>query len=164
MDEIAATNAGKQDNDDGNYLRALGIDAAKAGVSAIIRLATDHKKEFDAIDKKYKNNPAGAEKAKTDATTEFFFKDKRYGDGHLSISQIIKNLPDNDDRTLKSVGILNGILKNFAANSDDIHNGRYLLEKAGFVYNEAEKHWEPRKGVNGKIVSPHELMRNIINF
>ena len=86
MDEIAATNAGKQDNDDGNYLRALGIDAANAGVSAIIRLATDHKKEFDEINKKYKNNPAGAEKAKTDATTEFFLKDKRYGDGHLSIS------------------------------------------------------------------------------
>ena len=164
MDEIAATNAGKQDNDDGNYLRAIGLDAAKAGFSAGTRLVMDHSNAFEAISKKYKNNPAAAEKAKNDAISEFFFKDKRYGDGRQSISQIIKNLPDNDDRTLKSVGILNGILKNFAANSDDIHNGRYLLEKAGFVYNEAEKHWEPRKGVNGKIASPHELMRNIINF
>lgn len=164
MAEIAASNAGKQNDDyNGNYLRAIGIDAAKAGFSAGIRLATEHGKALDSISKKYKNDPVAAERAKNNAITEFFFKDKRYGDGHHSISQIIKNLPDNDDRTLKSVGILNGILKNFAANSDDIHN-KYLLEKAGFVYNEAEKHWEPRKGVNGKIVSPHELMRNIINF
>lgn len=161
--EIAATNAGKE-TEDGNYLRAIGIDAAIASVSTGVKLATDHKTALDAIAKKHKNNPAAAEKAQNDAITEFFFKDKRYGDGHQSIAQIIKNLTDNDDRTLKSVGILNGILKNFAANSDDTNNGRYLLEKAGFVYNEAEKHWEPRKGVNGKIVSPHELMRNIINF
>lgn len=161
--EIAATTAGKETGD-GNYLRAIGIDAAIASVSTGVKLATDHKTALDAIAKKHKNNPAAAEKAQNDAITEFFFKDKRYGDGHQSIAQIIKNLTDNDDRTLKSVGILNGILKNFAANSDDTNNGRYLLEKAGFVYNEAEKHWEPRKGVSGKIVSPHELMRNIINF
>lgn len=164
MAEIAASNAGKQNDDyNGNYLRALGEDAAKAGFSAGIRLATEHGKALDNISKRYKNDPVAAERAKNNAITEFFFKDKKYGDGHHSISQIIKNLPDNDDRTLKSVGILNGILKNFAANSDDIHN-KYLLEKAGFVYNESEKHWEPRKGVNGKIISPHELMRNIINF
>lgn len=161
--EIAATNAGKETGD-GNYLRAIGIDAAIASVSTGVKLATDHKTALDAIAKKHKNNPAAAEKAQNDAITEFFFKDKRYGDGHQSIAQIIKNLTDNDDRTLKSVGILNGILKNFAANSDDTNNGKYLLEKAGFVYNEAKKHWEPRKGVSGKIVSPHELMRNIINF
>lgn len=163
LEEIAAQNAGKKD-DDGNYLRAIGIDAAIAGYSAGVRLGTDHGKALADISKRYKNNPEAAERAKNNAITEFFFKDKRYGDGHQSISQIIKNLPENDDKTLKSVGILNGILKNFAANSDDTNNGRYLLEKAGFFYNESEKHWEPRKGVIGKIVSPHELMRNIINF
>lgn len=165
MDEIREQKGGNtDDNYNGNYVRAISGDARTAAYSAGVRLGIDHGTALNAISKKYKNNPAAAEKAKNDAITEFFFHDKRYGDGHQSISQIIKNLPDNDDRKHKSVGILNGILKNFAANSDNVNNGKYLLEKAGFVYNEAEKHWEPFRNVNSKIVSPHELMRNIINF
>jgi len=164
MDEIAAAGDNKEKYD-GNYLRAIGIDAGTAGFSAGVRLGTDHADAITAINKKYKNNPAAAERARNNALTEFFFRDKRYGDGHSSVAQIIKNLPSNDTMGgHKSVDILNGILKNFAANSDDVNNGKYLLEKAGYVYNQAEKHWEPGKSANGKIVSPHELMRNIINF
>lgn len=164
MNELAAAGDSKEKYD-GNYLRAIGIDAGVAGFSAGVRLGTDHADAINAINKKYKNNPAAAERAKNNALTEFFFRDKRYGDGHSSVAQIIKNLPSNDTTGgHKSVGILNGILKNFAANSDDVNNGKYLLEKAGYVYNQSEKHWEPGKNANGKVVSPHELIRNIINF
>lgn len=164
MNEIAAAGDNKEKYD-GNYLRAIGIDAGVAGFSAGVRLGTDHADAINAINKKYKNNPVAAERARNNALTEFFFRDKRYGDGHSSVAQIIKNLPNNDTTGgHKSVDILNGILKNFAANSDDVNNGKYLLEKAGYVYNQAEKHWEPGKNANGKVVSPHELMRNIINF
>ena len=163
MDEIAAA----KDNQDytGNYVRAISNDAGIANLSVAYRIASEHADILEKINKRYKNDPKGLERATNNAFTEFFFKNKRYGDGHQSISQIIKNLPENDTSGgHQSVSILNGILSNFAANSDDINNGKYLLEKAGYVYNPDKKHWEPGKNANGKIVSPHELMRNIINF
>lgn len=165
MDEIAAANGNKQDDYTGNYVRAISNDAGIASLSVAYRIASEHADALEKINNKYKNDPKGLEKATNNAFAEFFFKNKRYGDGHQSVSQIIKNLPVNDTADgHKSVSILNGILSNFAANSDDVNNGKYLLEKAGYVYNPSEKHWEPGKNANGKIVSPHELMRNIINF
>lgn len=167
MKEIAARDSDKQDDGTGNYLRAIGIDAGVAKFSVISRIAENRKDLLNKIDNKYKkeNNPAGRERAINNAIAEHFFKDKQYGDGRRNIVQIIKGLPNNDTTGgHSSVGILNGILANFAANSDDINNGKYLLEKAGYYFNESKKHWEPGKNANGKIVSPHELMRNIINF
>lgn len=160
--EVAGIKANK-DNADGNYLHVLSNQAASTNGGFYLSLLANRQEDLERIERISDPEEQRREFNKLHSRLfNDFLSDPRYGyDGRTPVARMIMSMEDNVGNT-ESTHTINGILDNMATSGDSEMNAEYLLKTAGCV-PDGDGEWKITKG-GAKVVTPHELLGNIIKY
>lgn len=160
---IASIKAGNNTDSDGNYLHLLSNQAASSKIGFELQLLHGKEDQLERINniEDPEQRAQALNQLRSNIYTEFFTNPKYGPDGKKNIVETILSMEDNVGNT-NSTHTINSILDNMATQGNAGMNADYLLRNYGFEPN-GDGDYERLAG-GEKVVTPHELLGNIIKY